>query len=154
MSAIALEVDTRKALKVYGIINCLNKNLITHVVWYLEKEIRCDIKTLLWKCAPNHTENVHQKLVSDPFPILLYNLKHPLHKRSSFRNNILKENCQKPLKKLTLFFPLNPVPFNWQSYQKQKESGTSEQSLFRLWEKFRKIPLFVLFYLTKFDDVM
>ena len=25
-------------LKVYDVINCLNKNLITHFVWYLEKE--------------------------------------------------------------------------------------------------------------------
>ena len=35
-----------KNLKVYHVINCLNKNLITHYVWYLEKEIRCDIETL------------------------------------------------------------------------------------------------------------
>ena len=33
-------------LKVYDIINCLNKNLITHFVWYLEKEKRYDIETL------------------------------------------------------------------------------------------------------------
>ena len=33
-------------LKVCDVINCLNKNLITHHVWYLEKEIRCDIETL------------------------------------------------------------------------------------------------------------
>ena len=33
-------------LKVYDVINCLNKNLITYFVWYLEKEIRCDIETL------------------------------------------------------------------------------------------------------------
>ena len=34
----------KKNLKI--VINCLNKNLITHFVWYLEKEIRCDIETL------------------------------------------------------------------------------------------------------------
>ena len=28
-------------------INCLNKNLITHFVWYLEKEMKCDMETLL-----------------------------------------------------------------------------------------------------------
>ena len=33
-------------LKVYDIINGLTKNLITHIVWYLEKEKRCDIQTL------------------------------------------------------------------------------------------------------------
>ena len=66
---------------------------------------------------------------------------------------MLKEDYQKALKKLTLFF-LNPVSFNRQSYQKQKGPGTSHQSLFRLQNKFRKIPLLVMYYLTKFDDVM
>ena len=33
-------------LKVYDAINCQNKNLITHFVWYLEKEKRYDIETL------------------------------------------------------------------------------------------------------------
>ena len=33
-------------LKVYDVINCLNKNLIKHFVWYLEMEERCDIETL------------------------------------------------------------------------------------------------------------
>ena len=32
--------------KVYDIINCLNKNLMTHFVWYLGKEKRYDIETL------------------------------------------------------------------------------------------------------------
>ena len=66
----------------------------------------------------------------------------------------MKEDYQKALKKLTIFFLSNPVPFNEQSYQKQKGSGTSHQSLFRLQNKFRKIPLLVMYYLTKFDDVM
>ena len=58
------------------------------------------------------------------------------------------------LKKLISFFLWNTVPFNGQSYLKQKGPGTSDQSLFRLQNKFRKIPLFVIYYLTKFDDVM
>ena len=37
---------SKKNLKIYDVINCLNKNLITHFVWYLKKEIRCDIETL------------------------------------------------------------------------------------------------------------
>ena len=45
------------------------------------------------------------------------------------------------LKKVTLFFLSDPVPFNRQNYQKQKGPGTSDQSLFRLRNKFRKIPL-------------
>ena len=66
----------------------------------------------------------------------------------------MKQDYQKALKKVTLFFLLNPVPFNRQNYQKQKGPGTSDQSLFRLQNKFKNIPLFVIYYLTKFDDVM
>ena len=61
---------------------------------------------------------------------------------------------EKAIKKLILFFLSNPVPFNGQSYQEQKGPGTSAQSLFRLQSKFRKIPLLVIYYLTKFDDIM
>ena len=60
----------------------------------------------------------------------------------------------KVLKKSTLLFLPNPVPFNGQSYQKQKELETSDQSLFRLWKKFRKTCLLVTYYLTNFDDVI
>ena len=66
----------------------------------------------------------------------------------------MKEDYQKALKKVTLFFLSNPVPFNSQNYQKQKGPGTSDQLLFRLRNKFRKIPLLVMYYLTKFDDVI
>ena len=55
---------------------------------------------------------------------------------------------------LTLFFLSNPVPFNGQSYQKEKRPGTSNQSLFRLQKKFTKISLLVIYYLTKFDGVI
>ena len=64
------------------------------------------------------------------------------------------KNYQKALKKLTLFFLSNPVPFNGKSYQKQKGPGSSDQSLFRLQKKFRKIPLLVIYYLAKFDDII
>ena len=66
----------------------------------------------------------------------------------------MKEDYQKALKKVNLIFLPNPTPFNGQSYQKQKGSGTSDQSLFMSQNKFKKIPLFVIYYLTKFDDVM
>ena len=33
------------AREVYDVINWLNKNLKTHIVWYIEKEIRSDIAT-------------------------------------------------------------------------------------------------------------
>ena len=37
----------------------------------------------------------------------------------------MKEDSHKLFKKLTLFFSSNPVPFNEESYQKQKEPDTS-----------------------------
>ena len=66
----------------------------------------------------------------------------------------MKEDYLKVLKKLTSFSLSNPVPFTGQSYQKQKGCGTSDQPLFSLRKKFRKIPLFVIYYLTKFVDVI
>ena len=65
-----------------------------------------------------------------------------------------EEDHQKAIKKLTLFFISDPVSFNGQSYQKQKGPKTSGQSLFRLQNKLRKIPLLVIYYLTKFDDII
>ena len=78
-----------------------------------------------------------------------------MHARNYFyKKDILKEDYLKALKKLTLFFLLNPVPFNGQTYQKQMGPGTSDQSLVRLQNKFRKIPLLVIYYLTKYYDVI
>ena len=74
--------------------------------------------------------------------------------KNIFKLRYFERGLSKSLKKLTLFFLSNPVPFNGQSYQKQKGSGTSDQSLFRLQNKFKNIPLFVTYYLTKFGDVM
>ena len=48
---------------------------------------------------------------------------------SLLKKDILKEDYQKALKKLTLFFLSNSVPFNGQSYEKQKGPGTTDQSL-------------------------
>ena len=59
--------------------------------------------------------------------------------------DFLKEDYQK--------FLSNPVPFNGQNDKKQKGPRTSHQSLFRLQNKFRKVPSLVLYYLTKFDGV-
>ena len=58
----------------------------------------------------------------------------------------MKKDDYKALKKF-------PVLFNGQSYQKEGP-GTSDQLLFRLQNKFRKIPLLVMYYLTKFNDVI
>ena len=96
----------------------------------------------------NHAENVCQRLFPDPFLTLVNNAKKPLHARNSFKNKIVKEDYQKALKKLISFFLLNLVTFNGQSYLKQKGFATSDQSLFGLQNKFRKIPLLVIYYLT------
>ena len=65
-----------------------------------------------------------------------------------------ERGLSKGLKKSTLFFLLNPFPFDGQGYQKQKGPETSDQSLFRLQNKFREMPLLVIYYLTKFDDII
>ena len=65
-----------------------------------------------------------------------------------------ERGLSKSLKKGNFIFFSNPVPFNRQSYQKQKGPGTSDQLLFRLRNKFRKIPLLVMYYLAKFDDII
>ena len=65
----------------------------------------------------------------------------------------MKEGYHNALKKLNLFF------FRTQSLLmakvlKKKWPGTSDQSFFRLQNKSRKIPLSVIYYLTKFDDII
>ena len=97
---------------------------------------------------------MHQKLVPDPFFILVNNSKKPLYAINSFKTDILKEDYQIPLKTLTLYFLLNPVSFDGQIYQKQKRPRTSNLSLFRLQNKFTKIFLLVIYYLTKYDGVI
>ena len=64
-----------------------------------------------------------------------------------------KKGLSKTLKKLTVLFLSNPVPFNRQSYQRQKGFGTSDKLLFLLRNKFRKIPVLIMYYRT-FDDII
>ena len=87
--------------------NCLNKNLLTHFVWYPEKEKRYETENLSIDRVLNkehfygiHAENMHQKLAPDPFLILVNNPKQPLHARTSFKNKILwKRIIKKALKR-------------------------------------------------------
>ena len=91
----------------------------------------------------NHAENVHQRLFSDPFLTLVNtNPKKSLNARNSFKIRYFEKGLS------------NPVPFNGQSYLKQKGPGTSDQLLIRLQINFRKTPLLVIYYLTKFDDII
>ena len=93
-------------------------------------------------------------LVPDLFIILVNNPKQQLHAWNYFKSKILWKKIIKVLKKVTSSFSSHLVPFNRQSYQKQKRPGTSDQSLFTLQNKFRKISLLVMYYLTKFDHVI
>ena len=60
----------------------------------------------------------------------------------------------KSFKKVNVIFSFKPSPFQWTKLSKTKGPGTGNQSLFRLQNKFRKIPSFVIYYLTQFDDVI
>ena len=57
----------RKNLKVYHNIYCLNKNLITHFVWYPEKKIKYDIETLSIDRVLN-MEHFHGKIMQKTAP--------------------------------------------------------------------------------------
>ena len=47
--------------------------------------IEYKLRTISWE---NHTENVHQKLVQDPFLILVNKPKHPLPAKYSFKSTL------------------------------------------------------------------
>ena len=71
-----------------------------------------------------------------------------------FKLRYFERGLSKSRKKVNFILSFEPSPFNGQSYQKQKGSGTNGQLLFRLKNKFRKIPLLIIYYLTKFNDVI
>ena len=64
-----------------------------------------------------------------PLLILLNNPKQPLHERNYFNNNIFWNRIIKKPKIINLFLLSNPIPFNGQDYEKQKECRTSNPSL-------------------------
>ena len=113
----------------------------------LQKRKKYDIETWWTDSFKQENEgNLHQKLVPDPFLTLTNNHKQTLHTR---KQDILKENYQKALKKLLFFFFWTDFLF----VDKMKNHGTSYHFIFRLQNKFRKIILLLICYLTKFVDV-
>ena len=54
----------KKNLNAHDVINCLNKNLITYYIWYLEKEIGCDIDNLSIDRVLN-TEHFYGKIMQN-----------------------------------------------------------------------------------------
>ena len=89
------------------------KRVITHFVWYLEKEKKHDIETLSMDLIKNlFMENWCRKYAPKAslrlFLILVNNPKQSLH--YCFQD-ISKEDYQKVLRNLTLFFSFGSSPF-------------------------------------------
>ena len=59
----------------------------------------------------------------------------------------------KSLRKGNFIFSFEPSPFQ-QTKLLRKGPGTCDQSLLRLQNKFRKVLLLVMYYLTEFDDII
>ena len=87
-------VWSKMNLKVYDVINCLNKNLVTHFVWYHEKEKRYDIQTLSIDRVLNKgifLEKSCRKCAPKASPRLLCNFDRKpkfLHARNFLQNKI------------------------------------------------------------------
>ena len=77
--------------------------------------------------------------------------KQPLHAKIILKVKYFERGLSKSPKKGNFTFSAKPSK---QNYQEQERPGTSDQLLFRLRNKFRKIPLLVMHYLTKLDDLM
>ena len=65
-----------------------------------------------------------------------------------------ERGLSKSFKKDNFILSFEPSPFNRQNYQKQKGPRISDQSLFRLQNKFRKIPSLAIYYMTRFDYII
>ena len=129
--------------RICDVIYFLNKNLIAHFVWYLRKEPNYAIETLaIYKVL--NKEHFHKKIMqkirskswSQTTFLFSWITLSIACKKLFLKCGILKENYQKALKKLTLFFLLNPAPFHCSGYEASS----------------KKTPLLVICYLTKFDD--
>ena len=116
-------------IKVYDVINCLNRNLITHFVWYLEKEkgmtlkLRQLIEYYIRNIFMVNSSSRKSALKASPRP--LFNFGKWLHTTFACRKfclkiDNLKDDYQKALKILTLFFLSNPVSFNGQDKEKRR----------------------------------
>ena len=62
-----------------------------------------------WK---KYIENVHEKLVHDPFLILVNSPNSQWKRKTLLEVNYFERRLCKNLEKLTCFFTLDPVPFS------------------------------------------
>ena len=97
---------------------------------------------------------MQQKQVPDLFRILANNPKQPLHTINSFKVRYFERGSSKSLKKGSFVFLFQTQSLSTDKIIKKKRPGASDQLLFRLRNKFKKVPLLVMCYLTKFDDVI
>ena len=79
-------------------------------------------------------------VVPGPFSVLVNYPKTAIACKN-LETRYFKRKLSKILKKLTLVFLSNPVPFNGQDCEKRRFLRTSDQSLFRFQNKFKKISL-------------
>ena len=96
---------SKKNLEVYDAINCLNKNLIIHFVWYFETEKRHEIETLSSDRVSNkehfYRKIMQKMLVPDPFLILVKNpinshcMQEILLKNKTFWKRIIQNTLKK-----------------------------------------------------------
>ena len=95
------------------------------------------------KVIKNHAENVHQKLVPDPFLILVNNPnpKQPLHARNSFR--YFEIGLSNSLEKVNFYFFFGTQSLLMHKVIKTKRGPELVTGCFS-----------GLYYLTKFDDVI
>ena len=78
----------------------------------------------LWKI---HAGNVHQKLVIDPFLILVITQNSYCMQENVLKIRYIQKGLSKNLKKVKLFFFSKPIPFDEQDHEKHKEPETSDQ---------------------------
>ena len=69
-----------------------------------------------------------------------------------FKMRYFERKLSKSLEKVYFTFFLNSITFN--GLKPGKGPGTSDHSLFRLRNKFRKMLLLVMYYMTKFVNVI
>ena len=92
---------SKKNPKFYDVISCLSKNLLTHFVWYLEKELRCDTETLSNNRELRNifTAKPCRKSAPKASPRPLFNFaknpKQPLHATNSFKTKVFWERIIK-----------------------------------------------------------
>ena len=97
---------------------------------------------------------MHQKLVSDPFLLLANISKQPSHARNYFKNKIFWKRIIKKFLKSHLYFFFQTQSLLMDKVIKNKRCLELVTRRSKDCETSSKIMLLVIYYLTKFDDVI